>query len=271
MVIKNLINKFVKYSKYKSFAYAFFGVVILSGIIGVSVYLKNYNAPLVVGFVADIHAGDQDYRDDGEEAENILIPSNFEKNITKALGEMQDCDIIFSLGDNLNRPSRKNTQKLLDITEKYPFYWTKGNHDKPKHFEELLSDKRYYYVDKKNWRMIVLDNSATFAETEGHEEKGRGFIDKEQLIWLEQNLKTKRNVAIIMHLPMLRRDGLDIREDYSELGEFFLKHKNIKHIFSGHYHVKNLEVERSGIIHHIIPSISLKDKEGSYYKIRLDK
>ncbi len=247
------------------------GVGILISLIVGSVWFLNYcSSPLKIGFIADIHAGDQSVRDDGGEAMNVLIPNKFEKNVGEALRNMEDSDLVVALGDNLNRPSRKNTKKLLEVTKNYPMVWVKGNHDKLLHFNELLSKERYYYIDKKSWRIIVLDNSETYADITGIDEHGRGFIEDEQVAWLKKALQTKKNVIIAMHLPMLKRgDSNTIREDYKYLEELFVQSGNVKHIFSGHFHIYDEQIEKNGIIHHLIPSVSLESGSGFYYKIEL--
>ncbi|MGW8185023.1 MAG: metallophosphoesterase family protein [Candidatus Moraniibacteriota bacterium] len=241
-------------------------IIIVSG----AYFYKYYTSPLKIGFIADIHAGDQSTRSDGEEAINVLIPNSFEKNVSGALQEMEDSDLIIALGDSLNRPSRKNTRKLLEITEDYPMVWVKGNHDKLLHYNELLSKERYRYIDKKGWRVIVLDNSATYPNKSSIDEHGRGLIDEEQLAWLKKSLQTKKNVVIVMHLPMLKRGDFNtIREDYKYLEELFIQSGNVKHIFSGHLHIYDEQIERNGIMHHLVPSISLESRQGFYYKIEL--
>lgn len=242
----------------------------LAILIGGVYFYKYYTSPLKIGFIADIHAGDQSSRSDGEEAVNVLIPNSFEKNVGAALKNMGDTDLVITLGDSLNRPSRKNTKKLLKVTEDYPMVWVKGNHDKLLHFNELLSKERYYYIDKKGWRVIVLDNSETYSDINGKDEHGRGFIEDEQIAWLKKALQTKKDVIIAMHLPMLRRGDLNtIREDYKYLEEIFIQSGNVKHIFSGHLHIYDEQIERNGIIHHLIPSVSLESGQGFYYKIEL--
>lgn len=233
-------------------------------------YLKFENSSdLKIGFVTDIHAGDQSYRDDGSEEDNIIFPDHFEKNFRNALLGMKRADLIFTLGDNLNRPSRKNAKKLVKISRSYPIYWGKGNHDKLNHFQEILSKERYYYVDKKDWRIIVLDNAEVYPEPAGIEEHGRGFIDEKQLAWLKESLKTEKNIIIAMHVPMISRSLDKIRDDYKQLEELFVKNGNVKHVFSGHFHVYDEHIEKSGIIHHLIPSLSLEGKEGFHYNIEL--
>ncbi|KKP68455.1 MAG: hypothetical protein UR66_C0005G0002 [Candidatus Moranbacteria bacterium GW2011_GWE1_35_17] len=236
--------------------------------IGIIGFLNYYNTPLMVGFIADIHAGDQKYRQEDEK--NVIIPIDFEINLTKALREMGKVDLIIALGDNLNRPSRKNTKKLLEITKGYPMVWVKGNHDKLLHFNELLSKERYYYIDKKKWRIIVLDNSATYPDTTGIDDHGRGFIDQEQLNWLKEKLKTDKKIIIAMHIPMfVPGNPGTIRKDYAYLEEIFVQSGNVKHIFSGHWHTYDNEIEKDGIVHHLIPSVSLEGGQGLYYKIEL--
>lgn len=235
-------------------------------------YLKfESSSDLEIGFVTDIHAGDQTERDDGTDPKNIIFPDHFEKNFRNALLGMRRVDLIFTLGDNLNRPSRKNAKKLKEISRSYPIYWTKGNHDKLSHFQEILSEERYYYLDKKDWRIIVLDNSDVAPNYhKNHEEHGRGYIDEVQLDWLKEALKTDRKIIVTMHVPMISRSKLgEVRGDQKYLEDLFLKNGNVKHIFSGHFHVYDEHIEKSGITHHLIPSLSLKGKEGYYYKVRL--
>ena len=234
-------------------------------------YLKfESSSDLRIGFVADIHAGDQSYRNDGADPENIILPDRFEKNFRNALLGMRRADLIFTLGDNLNRPSRKNAKKLTEISRGYPIYWTKGNHDKLNHFQEILSKERYYHVNKKDWRVIVLDNSATYPDTTGIDDHGRGFIDEDQLNWLKEKLKTEKKVIIAMHIPMFVPGNPGaIRKDYEYLEEIFVKSGNVKHVFSGHWHIYDKEIEKDGIVYHLIPSLSLESKQGFYSKIEL--
>ncbi|HCP08959.1 MAG TPA: hypothetical protein DIT25_04145 [Candidatus Moranbacteria bacterium] len=246
------------------------GIFILSALAGFA-YVNN-NSPVTLGIIADIHAGDQRWRDDGLEEDNILHPVNFEKNVGSALEDLEGADYIISLGDNLNRPSRKNTQKLLDLTKNYPMIWMKGNHDKPLHFNEMLSKENYFYKDKGNWRIIILDNSETApGATKESEEQGRGYIDPEQLGWLEKMLDTKKNVVVFMHIPLVKRFNLEeFREDQLHVKELLEKYGNVRYVYAGHFHVHDKELESNGIKYRLVPSISLKDHEGAYKKIILE-
>lgn len=259
-------NKFL--SKFK-YLFLFSLPIVLA--VSILLIVRNNPSEITIGFIADIHAGDQEYRNDGEEANNILIPDNFEKNVKNALENMKDADLIFALGDNLNRPSKKNTKKLLEITEGYPFYWAKGNHDESSDFNEFLSSKNYYLKDKGRWRFIVLDNSLIFPDSADKSENGRGYIDDKQLIWLKKSLKTKKDVVIMMHIPIFDRyDLLKVRSEEQYLEDILAASGNVKHVFSGHFHIYDRQIERNGIIYHLIPSISLAGGEGEYSKITLE-
>lgn len=244
---------------------AIFAVVII-------LIVQKNSSKITIGFIADIHAGDQKLRTDGEEENSDIAPINFEKNISSALENLKDADLILSLGDNLNRPSKKNTQKLLEITKDYPLFWIKGNHDEDDDFNEFLSPDNYYFKDIENWRILVIDNSSTFPDPTDKSEKGRGYINIEQLEWIKKSLKTKKNVLIAMHVPIFDRYDLGkVRPEQQYLEDMFIASGNVKHVFSGHFHVHDRQIEKNGIIYHLVPSISLLSGEGRYHKITLEK
>lgn len=258
----------IRLPKLKYLALSSFLVVLILLIFWV---IQNNSRKITLGFIADIHAGDQKYRDDGEEYNNNIIPMNFEKNVKNSLENMKNDDLIFTLGDNLNRPSKKNTKKLLEITKDYPIYWAKGNHDKPSDFNEFFSSKDYYLVDKSHWRIIILDNSLVFPDTTNKGEHGKGYVDDEQIAWLKKSLETKKDVVVIMHIPIFDRYALEkVRPEEKYLEDIFIASGKVKHVFSGHFHVHNKQIEKNGITYHIIPSISLEGSEGKYYEITLD-
>ncbi|MDD3498431.1 MAG: metallophosphoesterase [Candidatus Moranbacteria bacterium] len=236
------------------------------------IYNQYYPKEITLGLITDIHAGDQKYREDGDDPANNLFPSNYEKNMLLALENLKDADIIMTLGDNMNRGGRKHARKLKEIAENYPMVWTKGNHDKKNEFMEILSPQTYYYVDKGAWRIIILDNSEKYPDAvDDMEEHGRGYIDKDQMDWLEKSLKTRKKVAVAMHIPMLRRNNLEeLRPDYKELEKILAKSGNVKYVFSGHFHVVDWNKKINGVKYYIIPSLSLENHEGQFKKIILN-
>jgi 3',5'-cyclic AMP phosphodiesterase CpdA len=251
----------------------FFGI--LTGIIFLSLgifFWKFDKKEINIGVIADIHAGSQDLREEGMELNNILIPSNFEKNIKNALGKMKGSDLIITLGDNLNSPSEKYLEKLKKSTSEYPLIWTKGNHDKKALFSSL-SPKNYYYLDKSNWRIIILDNTESDPKNSTRSNIiDHGFIDEAQFEWLKKSLETKRKVLVAMHIPMLERSDLSkIREDQKYLEQILENAGNVKYVLAGHFHVYNWHTQINGIEYYILPSISLKNGEGYFMNLKLEK
>jgi len=250
---------------------AVLGIAALSAA-GFYAYGHFFKEELTIGIITDIHAGDQKYRDDGDEPTNNLFPANYEKNMRSALDNLKDADLVLTLGDNMNKGGRKHARKLKELSTGFPMVWTKGNHDKKNEFMEILSEKTYYYVDRGAWRVIVIDNSETRPDAiEGIEEHGRGYIDQAQMDWLKEALKTRRHVIVTMHVPMFRRGNLDeVRPDYAEIQKIFEESGNVKHVFSGHFHIVNMEKEINGLRYHIVPSLSLENHEGRFKKINID-
>lgn len=229
---------------------------------------KKPEKPLVIGIISDIHAGSQDIRKN-ENVNNTIFPSHFEKNLRMALENMQDCDFILTLGDNLNNSSKKYTDQLKQITSGYPMIWTKGNHEDDKTFK-LFSPTNYYYVDKNNWRIIVLDNGNIDHEREKEKADPRGYMEPEQIAWLRNVLETKKNILISMHVPIFSESNPDfIYPDQEDLVEIFENSKNVKYVLAGHHHMNNWHKQINGIDYYIIPALSLEDKEGHYVKLEL--
>jgi 3',5'-cyclic AMP phosphodiesterase CpdA len=249
-------------------------VVIIFLILGkISFEKYEREKTLTIGVITDIHAGIQDVRDDSIEPDNILLPSNFRKNLEHMLSEMKKNNLILTLGDNLNVPNDKYAKELKKITAGYPMIWTKGNHDKPDFFKEL-SNQNYYYIDKNNWRIIVLDNSESDPNLGSSDSSydQKGYIDPDQMKWLENVLKTEKKIVIAMHVPIFDRFNLDSAVVYpaqDNLMKLFEKSGNVKFVLAGHFHVYNWHRTINGIDYYIIPSLELKDKEGYYLTLTL--
>jgi 3',5'-cyclic AMP phosphodiesterase CpdA len=245
-------------------------VVLAAGYFSFGYY--NSHRTIELGIITDIHAGNQDTRSEGIEPNNILHPANFEKNVSQALKNMRDCNEIITLGDNMNTPSTKYTEQLKALTKGYPMIWIKGNHDRKDIFEKVLYPKNYYYLEKGNWRIIVLDNSeidpgVQYSDTDY---VPRGYIDSEQMGWLARALKTNKKVLVAMHVPMIDRFHLDsIRDDQKDLENLLESRGNVKYVLAGHFHVDNLHLTKNGIEYYVLPSISLEGGEGYYMKLEL--
>jgi 3',5'-cyclic AMP phosphodiesterase CpdA len=102
--------------------------------------------------------------------------------------------------------------------------------------KQLNIPKRYYSFTKKDWHFIVLDSNNSNA----------GSLDKEQRIWLEndlENLPEGASVLIMSHYPILGvctiiDGGNHTDSDY--ITALFHEHKDKKiHCISGHVHLQD--------------------------------
>ncbi len=240
----------------------------------VDAYVDEHDNELIVGFVTDIHAGSAPTREKGS---GIISPSHFRENLTKALNSMQDEDYVIALGDNLDQ--RQDCQKYADdlkkITQGYDILWVKGNHDKDACFPYLYS-KKYYYLDIKDWRIMIIDNSSWYPKDQ-RQKMGRdeiGLIDQTQLDWIKNTLNTDRKVLIAMHVPMWNDNGPDkpftLRKDYVDFKKMIEEHGNVRYVLAGHYHDDNWRLEENGINYYILPSVEQQGQEGYQMTLKLE-
>jgi predicted phosphodiesterase len=233
---------------------------------------KSVAETLKIGAISDIHASQQKMRTDPSEPRNIVLPANFEKNLEAALQGTRDCDFTLILGDNSYNNTEKYIAKLRELTMDYPILWVKGNHDQAEIFK-ILSENNYYYIDKNNWRIIVLDNSTFVPEELKNTEEAfsdRGWIGPEQLAWLKDSLQTEKQVLISMHVPIFQETDIDsLRPEQAELEKIFREAGNVKHVVFGHFHIYDQTLKKDGIQYHFISSVSLENYEGHYAIIDL--
>jgi predicted phosphodiesterase len=233
---------------------------------------KSAAETLKIGAIADIHASQQKSKTAPSEPRNVILPANFEKNLKTALQGTKDCDFTLILGDNSYNNTEKYIARLKELAQDYPVLWVKGNHDQAEIFKNL-SENNYYYVDKNNWRIIILDNSTFVPEELKNTEEvftDRGWISPEQLTWLKNSLQTEKQVLIAMHVPIFQVTNIDnLRPEQEELEKIFKESGNIKHVVFGHFHFYDQIMEKYGIQYHFISSVSLENNEGHYAIIEL--
>ncbi len=239
------------------------------------IYYRRHSGPLTIGFVTDIHSGKTKTKEKGSTS-GVIFPWNFEKNLKSALNDMRYDHYIIALGDNVDQ--RKNCQKyagdLKRITRGYNVLWVKGNHDVDACFP-YLSSKRYFYLDDRDWRIMIIDNSHWYPKDQRSHVKDKiGVIDQEQLDWIKNALNTDKKVLIAMHIPIFDDNGqgkeFTIRPDYVEFKKMLEERRNVKYVLAGHYHNDNWQHEENGITYYILPSIELQGGEGYHMVLKLE-
>jgi len=164
---------------------------------------------------------------------------------------------------------RKKTAALT-----LPLYEVPGNHDLPAKdcypvYQEVISPQRYYSFDHKDCHFVVLSSE---------EKPGmNGGLGKEQLTWLEKDLKEHAGVFafVFMHRPLYR--GIItpyVLADAGELERVLQRHK-VKYLFVGHEHRFGIS-HQGGIIEYIsggggAPLLNFSEESGGFYHFLLVK
>ena len=188
------------------------------------------------------------------------------------INSLKDIDAIVSSGDNINRPSKKDFFNFLKTSKqlKVPFYIAIGNHDvgllgnstkrfyintMKKHYPHIKPEGKntYYITDSiKGYKFIFLDGVID-AQLSAH-----GFFPKEQLVWLDNKLKTNENykIIIVQHHPVVPpfEGGTHDVVNSDEYLEILDKHKNVIAVLTGHYHCVKATI-RNNVLHAAAPSL----------------
>ncbi len=126
--------------------------------------------------------------------------------------------------------------------------------------DALELESPYYYQDRENWRVIVLDSSAP-----DEERVYLARLDEEQFAWLERVLAAtdpRTHILILSHIPILSAcayfdgdnestgdwvvPGKWVHLDARRLKDLFLRHRNVRACLSGHIHLLD-RVEYNGV------------------------
>jgi 3',5'-cyclic AMP phosphodiesterase CpdA len=189
--------------------------------------------------------------------------------------EQLDLDFLLLPGDLTGHGERENhiwLQQRLALLP-FPTYVIPGNHDVPylsptgkaigfrefphyyRGFGYDNPDRLYYSRQLLPGIRLIALNSNQF-NSEGQQ---RGYLDREQLLWLEQTLKEVKNELVLVmihhnvieHLPQQASHELGRRymlENAPVLLQMLREH-GVKLIFTGHLHVQ--DIAQSGDIYEI--------------------
>lgn len=172
-------------------------------------------------FVSDIHAGGNKIRYGN--LNSILYPQKA-SGVFNSFLKNHKGETVITLGDLTNKDENKYYQKLLYYQKKNKadVIWVLGNHDGAKKFKKNFKISRtYYYTDRGDTRIIVLDSTTKFWN-------GQGWVDKEQLDWLKTVLTDKSIIA--MHHPFIY-NGVK-----TEWADRFLDVIGDTPVYAGHLH-----------------------------------
>lgn len=144
----------------------------------------------------------------------------------------------------------------LDI----PVYCCPGNHDNLRVMMTVFSPKFIKIIDKAiiaGWQFYFL-NSVVQDEIEPNKNKARGFLSRDGLKQLEQNLRVNNMpTVIVLHHPpkepggWINRRLLDNRDEFNDMIKRF---DNVKLVLYGHIHYSTQNYN-GNVIYSSAPSI----------------
>jgi len=251
-------------------------------------------APILkIGLVADPQYADKDpagsryYRESLWKLEEAIDTFNF-----------YDVDFVQNLGDiiDLDRSSYDSILPLYKkLNPEIENHHLLGNHDfsidtaQLKNLNEILSMPDYYYsYSKKGWRFIVLDaTDISFyssslhlrdssevmpyfqkAEGKANHHDWNGAIGKNQLSWLEQELRSAeqmdQKVILFSHLPIRPGSNAHNLWNEEEIQEMIEAKSHVVAYINGHNHGGNYEYHH-GI--HYLTIYGMVDTRISSYAI----
>lgn len=173
-------------------------------------------------------------------------PEEIFNNAVKYIyGTCRDLDFVVISGDLVHEGSAedyKHYRKLISESfGKLPVYLCLGNHDRRAAFRAgylgETGDAPYYYSvmhGDSGLRIISLDSS--------HDNSGKGFIDREQLKWLEKELHNEceeGTLLVVHHPPYLGADDpMLAAHGLINSGELYetIRNSDVFAVMSGHTH-----------------------------------
>ncbi|MCL6458950.1 MAG: metallophosphoesterase [Gorillibacterium sp.] len=185
-----------------------------------------------------------------EEKELIERRNTFFGSILRQVLE-EDADIMISLGDLTNEGCEEELNYIVSELQKWkrsntPFVHVLGNHDTyslpKKDILAITGQPRYHAMDTPEALLLFLDTTKEMVR-----DNWGGEIDKEQMIWLEEQLASypDKPVLVFGHHPVYdttSRSSLDMLCVHPEhdLQAVLDNRKGPAYYFCGHNHQQSI-------------------------------
>lgn len=206
-----------------------------------------------IGQISDIHIGE-----DESLVQGIDVRANFMTALKSK--SMKDLDLLVLSGDLANEDGEAGAYKYIADQIKdigIPVCVIPGNHDRleimQKYFElegKVRGGKCFYRQDICGRTIFLIDSAC-------------GTVSKEQLVWLkEEAAKVDDEVLLFMHHPpcLCNHRFMDLKyslKNIEEVQETLSSIKNLKHVFTGHYHF-DFHLQVGGQEIHVAPSTQMQ-------------
>lgn len=220
-----------------------------------------------------IHLSDLHLTDHDTEIWGVNPQINFAKSLDK-IAQLNNIDAIIVSGDISNDGSLWSYEYFdNEISKlKIPTYCCMGNHDSLEVMNGKYKAKFYKYIPQtiiNDWNFIFI-NSIIEDDIEPNKNKARGAIKKNDLLYIENELKKGLPSCIVFHQPPLEPGGwlnkkiLDNRDAFNKI---IYKYDNAKLVLYGHIHC-SIENRINGIVYSSSPSTAFAfDKDLPAFQI----
>jgi manganese-dependent ADP-ribose/CDP-alcohol diphosphatase len=245
------------------------------------------------GVIADVQYADQD---NAGTRHYRLSPKKFADAVDSF--NLHRVDFILSLGDYIDKNlGSYDTLNPIKARLKMPLYHILGNHEFSVADEEKSQvlkkeglNAPYYSFVKKNWRFIIVNgndislhgntkNSKKYQEVDTllkqlkalglrQAQTWNGAIGKEQLLWLQNELKAaqtkKENVVIANHFPLYPDEATELLWNAKEVRQLIESYSNVFAYLNGHVH-KSQYFAENGV--HYVSFRGMVELEDNAYAI----
>lgn len=252
---------------------------------------QHSDSILRIGFLTDPHIWSEEV---GNTPSQKKIGPVYIQKINHFLRQMNDMfgpDFIVINGDVIEgtkvpsaqgREELRQAKRLFDQTT-IPKYWVIGNHDvrsvtKPEWKESLEIDYLHMSFVSKGYRIIMADSNfgpdGDDAKPGNSKLYTRGFVAKQELDWLRQELGTPEPKIVFLHHPPTRskpgKPDSGILRNADELRELFIG-KNVKAVFGGH--IEELQAEtQDNMNYFVFPGMTKSPAyAGNFVSISIDE
>jgi len=208
---------------------------------------------LKIGQITDPHIGGDDSLVQG-----IDVRKNF---LTAYEAEsMKDLDLLVISGDLANDNGEKGAYSYLSSLLKdckVPYCIIPGNHDELSGMEEYFDLKGKVHDGKCYYRYDIGGRSIFFLDS------ANGTVSTAQLKWFEEEAsRINDEILLFVHHPPCScgHKFMDLKysmKNMDEVQETLARIKNLKHIFTGHYHFEKT-VEIGDKIVYVTPSTQMQ-------------
>ena len=236
--------------------------------------VKKSGDELKFGFVTDLHSYSKNLRNEKDGVVGREVSRNFTPNLNYFIFKMNEefrPDFVIENGDFIEggEESEIDFKATLNFFDKIiaPKYHVLGNHEltnmnKNEWLGLVGYGRTYYYFDKEDYRMIVLDGNFMpnySGETSIHKDLNYypGYVSAEQIRWLTDLLSKSedKKTFVFIHQPPIQnsefKDSSYFVTNGGVLRSLFEKYK-VQAVFSGHIEeICNQEI--NGVKYFVLP------------------